>query len=177
MPHPPLMRSVRYLGVQGLGVSVGLALGLVVALASGCGPRPVEPRVGAAAASAVGGPAAAAAASATPEQAAATVSAYLSDAELQAETDAQRQELRRALIDLLKQPAAALATRRYAAPDGTPGQRDLAAVLRGHLVPRSPQPLDQETLLAAQGSPRLAEAVRPHLAALDATKAASAASR
>lgn len=177
MPHTPLLRSVRYLGVQGLGVAVGLALGLVVALASGCGPRPAEPRGGAVAASAVGGPAAAAAATITSEQAATTVAAYLTGAELQAETDAQRQELRRALTDLLEQPAASLTTRRYAAPDGMPGRRDLAAVLRGHLVPRSPRPLDLQTLLAAQGHPALAEAVRPHLAALGAAPAASAASR
>lgn len=167
MPTHPLMRSVRHLGVQGPGLAAGLALGLAVALTGGCGPRPAEPRLGPAASTPV----------AAAEQAAAAVAAYLSDAELQAETDAQRQELRRALTDLLERPASALAAARYAGPDGTPGQRDLAAVLRGHLVPRSPRPLDLATLLAAQGHPRLAEAVRPHLAALVPAPPASAASR
>lgn len=177
MPHHHPMHSVRLLGVQGLGVGVGLALGLVVALASGCGPRPADRAPEASAASA------APTASSVPptvtasETAATAVAAYLADAELQAETDAQRQELRRALTDLLERPASALAASRYAAPDGTPGQRDLAAVLRGHLVPRSPRPLDLQTLLAAQGHPTLAEAVRPHLAALVPAAPASTASR
>ena len=167
MPTHPLMRSVRHLGVRGLGLAVGLALGLAVALTAGCGPRPAEPRLGPAAPM----PDAAA------EQAATAVATYLADAELQAETDAQRQELRRALTDLLERPASALAAARYAGPDGTPGQRDLAAVLRGHLVPRSPRPLDQATLLAAQGHPKLAEAVRLHLTALGPASPASASSR
>lgn len=177
MPPDHPMRSVRLLGVQGLGVGVGLALGLVVALASGCGPRPADRAPAASAVSAAPAASSVSPAVTASESAAAAVAAYLTDAELQAETDAQRQELRRALTDLLERPPSALATARYAAPDGMPGQRDLAAVLRGHLVPRSPRPLNLEMLLAAQGHPKLAEAVRPHLAALSPAAPASAASR
>ena len=105
MTHEDPFRCARHTGAQGLGVAVGLALGLVLALASGCGPRPAERAPAAPAASAP---------STTPattgsEQAATSVAAYLTDGELQAETDAQRQELRRALTDLLERPASPLA--------------------------------------------------------------------
>lgn len=143
---------------------------LSLLLVAACGPRPPEPaRAAAVAASAPDAPA---------EQAADAVLAYFTDAELQAETDAQRQELRRALTDLIEQPAAALRSARYAATDGTAGQRDLAQLLRGHFVPAAPRALDLETLIAAKPSPRLQAMVRRRLDALGAAApAASAASR
>lgn len=93
-------------------------------------------------------------------QAASAVVAYLQGAEVQAENDAQRRELQRALADLLYQPAETLRAARYSAASGEPGQRDLAQLLRGHLVPASPQALDTDQLFAAKDDPQVRAAVR-----------------
>ncbi len=97
----------------------------------------------------------------------ASVLAYLQDAEIQAENDAQRRELRRALADLLDKPVSTLRAARYASPSGEPAQRDIAQLLRGHLVPGSPQSLDVDTLLAAKDSRDVQSALRDKLGAVD----------
>lgn len=74
----------------------------------------------------------------------------LQGAEIQAETDAQRAELRRALQDLRDKPPAELAAARYAGPDGTPGQRSLAELLRAHVVPAQPAEMVLEDLIAGR---------------------------
>lgn len=75
---------------------------------------------------------------------------WLQGAEIQAETDAQRAELRRALQDLRDKPPAELAAARYAGPDGTPGQRGLAELLRAHVVPARPVELVLDELVAGR---------------------------
>jgi hypothetical protein len=74
----------------------------------------------------------------------------LQGAEIQAETDAQRAELRRALQDLRDKPPAELAAARYAGLDGTPGQRSLAEVLRAHVVPAQPVEMLLDELIAGR---------------------------
>lgn len=82
--------------------------------------------------------------------AASKLALYLRGAEIQAETDVQRAELRRALHDLLDQPAAYLRSARYAGFDGTPAQRSLVQVLKGHVVPEQPTALDVDELIAGR---------------------------
>ncbi|MCW5665737.1 MAG: hypothetical protein KIT35_18055 [Piscinibacter sp.] len=118
-----------------------VAWGLALLLAA-CGDRAAAPPA----------PAASAASSQARAQADALV-ALLRGAEIQAETDAQRAELRRALQDLRDRPLAELQGARYAGPDGTPGQRGLADLLRAHLVPAQPAAIELEALVAARAVP------------------------
>lgn len=74
-------------------------------------------------------------------------------AEIQAETDEQRAELRRALQDLRDKPRPALDLARYAAADGQPDQRRLLEVLRAHVVPPAPVELDLDALVAGRDEP------------------------
>jgi hypothetical protein len=132
-----------------------LASGFAAALLAACGersgpaPAPASAPVDAAASASAA--AAAASAVAAPASAAALV-AYLRGAEIQAETEAQREVLRRALRDLASLPPAELRAARYPASDGRPGQRDVVQVLRGHLVPATPQGVDLDELLAGRES-------------------------
>jgi hypothetical protein len=133
-------------------VACALALGVLAA----CGERPTSSRVAppastVAAPAAASGPASTASAIAAAQAGAALV-AYLQGAEIQAETDAQRDVLRRALRDLASLPAAELRAARYPASDGRPGQRDVVQVLRGHLVPATSQGIDLDELLAGRES-------------------------
>ena len=109
----------------------------------------------------------AAAAVAPPAQAAEALVAYLRGAEIQAETDAQREVLRRALRDLASLPPAELRAARYPGADGRPGERDLAQVLRAHLVPASPRGVDLDELLAGRDSEAGRAALRETLARLE----------
>lgn len=93
--------------------------------------------------------------------------AYLRGAELQVETDAQRNELRRALNDLQALPSADLRAARYAGADGQAGQRDIVQVLRAHVVPTAPRGLDMTRLLSDRGTAEGRAAVRDTLAGLD----------
>ena len=81
---------------QATSVERWAGLLLCALLVSACGPQPAEPARPAAA------PVSASAPDAAAEQAAEAVAAYFAGAELQAETDAQRQELRRAFADLIE---------------------------------------------------------------------------
>jgi hypothetical protein len=98
---------------------------------------------------------------------------YLRGAEVQAETDAQRRELRRALADLLERPAAEWAARRYAGARGEPGQRDMVQVLRAHLLPAAPLSLDTDDLKASAGQPAARAALRELVDRLDRDLAAA----
>lgn len=89
--------------------------------------------------------------------------AYLRGAEVQAENDQQRSELRRVLSDLVEKPASVLLVSRYAGPGGEPGQSDLAQVLRRHLVPASPQSLDVNSLIAEKDTPEVSAELREKL--------------
>ena len=95
-------------------------------------------------------PAPAAPTASTPELRSDALVRLLRGAEIQAETDAQRAELRRALQDLRDRPPAELAALRYAGADGTPGQRSLAEVLRAHLVPAQPMAVEIDALVAGR---------------------------
>jgi hypothetical protein len=117
-----------------------------------------------------------------PVPAAATTNAvaeFLAGAEIQAETDAQRMELRRALADLAEKPAQALRDARYADAQGRPGQRDLPAVLRAHLVPTAPRGINEASFFDDATQPAARTAARALLEAVQASLAppAAAASR
>ena len=92
---------------------------------------------------------------------------YLRGAEIQAENDAQRAELGKALRDLQAMPAAELRSARYAGADGRPAQRDVVQVLRAHVVPAAPQGLDLGQLLVDRETEAGRAALRETLAALD----------
>jgi hypothetical protein len=94
---------------------------------------------------------------------------YFAKAEVQAETDMQRAELRRALTDLLNMGDAELRAARYASFSGQPGQRDLVKLLHGHVVPASPETLTMDLVLATRASPQARAAVKGLLDGLDAT--------
>lgn len=113
-------------------------------LVSGCGDRQVPAQTQSASAALPQD-----AETATP----AALASLLRGAELQAETDTQRAELRRALQDLRDLSPAELQAARYAGPDGTPGQRSLAEVLRAHVVPAQPAAIDIDALVAARAAP------------------------
>jgi len=92
---------------------------------------------------------------------------WLRGAEVQAETDAQRRELRRALADLATKPVGELRALRYAGPGGEPGQRDLVQVLRAHLLPGAGVPLDAERLLSDAAQPDARAALHDKMAEID----------
>ncbi|MBX3605486.1 MAG: hypothetical protein KF788_09445 [Piscinibacter sp.] len=95
--------------------------------------------------------------------------ALLQGAEIQAETDAQRAELRRALQDLRDKPPAELAAARYAGADGQPGQRSLEEILRAHLVPDRPVAIDLDALVAGRAESGGRRALDDTLARIGAT--------
>ena len=139
-----------------------LAGALAAGLLSGCSER----RAADLASPAPSAPAVAASTASSPASSNA-LAAYLRGAEIQAETDAQREELKRALRDLQALPAAQLRAARYAGGDGRPAQRDLVQVLRAHIVPPAPQGLDLEQVLADRETDAGRAALRETLAQLD----------
>jgi hypothetical protein len=149
-----------------------LAFTLAAGSLGACSERPAPPGTAnaPAAIAASSSPASAAVSSApavAPAQNDAALVAYLRGAEIQAETDAQREVLRRALRDLASLPAAELRAARYPASDGRPAQRDVVQVLRGHLVPATPQGVDLDELLAGRDSEAGRAALRETLAKLE----------
>jgi hypothetical protein len=94
---------------------------------------------------------------------------YFARAEVQAETDKQRAELRRALADMLNLGDAELRAARYAGFSGQPGQRDLVELLHGHVVPASPETLSMDLAIATRASPQARAAVKALLDGIDAT--------
>lgn len=85
---------------------------------------------------------------------------YLTDAEIQAETDGQRSELRKAFTDMLALSADELKTRRYAGFDGTAGVRSLPELLEAHVVPAKPAALAPVQFFADVKQPAAQESVR-----------------
>jgi hypothetical protein len=92
-----------------------------------------------------------------------SVVTYFSGAEIQADGDAQRAEVRRALEDMLALPIAELQTRRYAGYDGSRDARTLVELLRGHVVPAAPQAIDPGRFFADLKAPPAQAAVRATL--------------
>lgn len=96
---------------------------------------------------------------------------YLRGAELQAEDDAQRANIHRALEDLAALPAAELRARRYADYQGTPDAWDLPRVLRSHFVPSDASRAgivdDPDAFWAAADSDEARAVAREMLDALD----------
>ena len=70
------------------------------------------------------------------------VVAYLEDAELQAEGEAQLENIRAALRDWATLSVTELRARRYADFQGRPAQWDLRELLQHHFVPATPRGLD-----------------------------------
>ena len=70
------------------------------------------------------------------------VVAYLEDAELQAEGEAQLENIRAALRDWATLSVTELRARRYADFQGRPAQWDLLELLQHHFVPATPRGLD-----------------------------------
>lgn len=92
---------------------------------------------------------------------------YFAEAEIQAETDEQRAELRRALADMLALTVAELQTRRYADYDGTKGVRSLPELLSAHLVPTRPQVIVPVRFFADMKVPDAQAAIRKKLRELE----------
>ena len=79
---------------------------------------------------------------------------YLEGAEIQAETQEQRAVLAQALSDMLRLPPTGLRAARYG-----PDNRPLPDLLRAHLVPSEPVPLDDEEVYSQAGEPRARAAI------------------
>jgi hypothetical protein len=131
------------------------AFALIAVAATACGERTGSP-------AATAGPATVASA---PAAAAVAVAAYFDAAELQAETPAQRRAVQQALADLRDRPSAEWPALRYPGLDGTPGQRELAQVLRQHLV-AAPQTLDLAAYTAQRDDPAVRAALQRRLEAV-----------
>lgn len=104
-------------------------------------------------------PAATAPAATTPV-AANSVVEYFAGAEIQAETDEQRAELRRAFADMLELSPDELQARRYAGFDGTKSARTLPELLSAHVVPTKPQALVPKRFFADVKAPDAQDAIR-----------------
>jgi hypothetical protein len=91
-----------------------------------------------------------------------TVVAYLDGAELQAETDAQRQEVYRALTDLLEKTPAELRQARYADTQGAANRRTIVEVIRAHFVPPRPVPIEEEQFTADASTQPAKDVIRRH---------------
>jgi len=96
-----------------------------------------------------------------------SVAEYIADAEVQAETDEQRAELRKAFSDMLVLTAADLQTRRYASYDGTKGARSLVDLLNAHLVPAKPQVIVPSQFFADIKAPAAQAAIQKKLRELE----------
>ena len=92
-----------------------------------------------------------------------SVATYLEHAEIQAETDEQRQEIRRALSDMLKEPTAELRTRRYADYQGTPNMWSITRLLTAYFVPQTPQSLEPKRFYEDVGKPEAKSAIQRQL--------------
>ena len=75
------------------------------------------------------------------------VARYLDGAELQAETDAQLRTVKRALVDMLRLPPAALKKQRYPDYQGHAQKWTARQVLEHHFVPTTPMSLTDESLV------------------------------
>jgi hypothetical protein len=88
-----------------------------------------------------------------------SVAAYLENAQVQAETDAQRLQVRRALTDIIEKPASDLRAQRYRDHSGAQAWL-VSDVLRAHVVPSTPQALDPERFFDDAAKPEAKQAAR-----------------
>jgi hypothetical protein len=70
-----------------------------------------------------------------------SVVAYFKDAELQAETDDQRQQIKLVLSDIISLNADELRVKRYPDYQNAPGQWDVIRFLKAYFVPATPMEL------------------------------------
>lgn len=91
------------------------------------------------------------------------VATYFSGAEIQAETDEQRAEVRKALADMLALNADELKAKRYADFAGTANRRTVVELIANHVVPSAPHMLDASVFFADVKSPQAQIAVRAKL--------------
>lgn len=99
------------------------------------------------------------------------VATYFNGAEVQAETDAQRAELRKAFADMLTLPVDDLRIKRYADFAGSANQRTVVELIANHVVPSTPQTLDASVFFAEVKSPQTQIALRAKLDELNKSSA------
>jgi hypothetical protein len=98
-----------------------------------------------------------------------SVAAYIENAEIQAETDEQRREIRRALLDILEKPATELRTQKYADYQGKPNEWSITRLLTAYFVPSTPQSLEPEQFYKDIDKPEAKLAIRHKLDAINQT--------
>lgn len=103
--------------------------------------------------------------------AASAVASYFSGAELQAENDAQRAELKRAFNDMLTLTADELKAKRYADYAGVKNARSLLELIKAHVVPATPQLIDPARFYADVKTATALQSVRQQLAEMDKASA------
>jgi hypothetical protein len=99
---------------------------------------------------------------------------YLKGAERQAETNDQRLEIRRALVDLASLPVDQLRGRRYADYEMRTGKWTLATLLARYFVPSEPHVLNEETLYRDAQLPEARAVINDQIRAIDDGRQASA---
>lgn len=99
------------------------------------------------------------------------VASYFTGAEIQAETDAQRAEVQRALVDILTLGVDELKAKRYADYAGAKDKRTVLEIVADHVVPATPKRLDASAFFADVKSAQAQAAVRDKLDSLDASRA------
>jgi hypothetical protein len=96
-----------------------------------------------------------------------SVAAFLDGAERQTETPAHREEVRRALADMLRLAPGELAQRRYRDYDGTPGSWTALDVLERSFVPENAAVLDSATFYRDVAGPAARQAIQRQLSAVE----------
>ena len=88
------------------------------------------------------------------------VVAFLAHAELQAETNSQRQEISKALGDLLHKSPSDLRDSRYADYEGHAGAWSITELLRHYFVPNPPMKLEDKDFFADVSAPAARASIR-----------------
>jgi hypothetical protein len=102
-------------------------------------------------------------ASAQQTSAAATLDTFFRGAEIQAENQAQRDEITLALNDMATEPPAVLRNKRYADYQGRPGKWTLLELLKHYVVPQGKVRLTDDVLFQALATDQGKAAVRDKL--------------
>ncbi len=92
-----------------------------------------------------------------------TVVHFFQQAELQAETDSQRMEIRTVLTGLLELPVEQLKERKYPDYQGHPDQWDILKFLNSYFVPVTPQQLSAEQFYKDLRQPEARKEIRDQL--------------
>lgn len=93
---------------------------------------------------------------------------FLDQADRQSETDEQRREILRALVDLRTLDAVALKRRRYADYGNKPGQWTLVQLIQKYFVPPQPCSIDEEAFYRHAQTPQARKVVEQQIRALQA---------